>query len=215
MMGTNPSLDLAAMSEPLSFDDSGHALAERKKALRQSIRARRQAMSQDARATATAGITQQLTAFVSHLRPMRIACYLATETEPETRPFIDWALDSGLDVLLPISREDGLLDWAHAEAGVDPLSGRHGLPEPAGQHLGVDALGTVDLAIVPASAVDRAGTRMGWGLGYYDKSLATLTVTPPLFALVYDEEVVDSLPREAHDIPASGVITPTSTIAFR
>lgn len=215
MMGTNPSLDLAAMSDMTSFDGTSRELAERKKALRQSIRARRHAMTADARATATAGITQQLTAFVSHLRPMRIACYLATDTEPETRPFIEWALDSGLEVLLPISREDGLLDWAHADAAVDAVTGRHGLPEPVGDRLGVEALGTVDLAIVPASAVDRTGTRMGWGMGYYDKSLASLSVTPPLFALVYDEEVVDSLPRESHDVPASGVITPTSTVVFR
>lgn len=214
MMGTNPSLDLAAMSEPVPADGSGHDLADRKKALRQSIRTRRATMSADARATATAGITEQLRALVATRRATHIACFLATETEPETRPFIDWALDAGLTVLLPVSRADGLLDWARADAAVDAVTGRHGLPEPAGDRLGVEALGTVDLAIVPASAVDRSGTRMGWGMGYYDKSLATLAVTPPLFALVYDEEVVDSLPREAHDVPATGVVTPTTTLFF-
>lgn len=214
MMGTNPSLDLAAMSEMTSFEGTSRKLAERKRALRQSIRARRASLSPDARAAATAGLTEQLRALVAARDARTIACFLSTETEPETRPFIDWALDAGLTVLLPISREDGLLDWAHADAAVDAVTGRHGIPEPAGDRLGVPALGEVDLAIVPASAVDRTGTRMGWGMGYYDKSLATLTVTPPLFALVYDEEVVDSLPRETHDVPATGVVTPTITITF-
>lgn len=214
MMGTNPSLDLAAMSEHLSFEATGRELAEQKKQLRQRIRARREAMSADARAAATAGVTEQLRTLVTTQGARSLACFLSTENEPETRPFIDWALDSGLTVLLPVSRADGLLDWAHADAAVDAVTGRHGLPEPAGDRLGVDALGTVDLAVLPASAVDRSGTRMGWGMGYYDKSLATLAVTPPLFALVYDEEVVDSLPSETHDIPATGVVTPTTTITF-
>lgn len=202
------------MREHLPVDDTNRLLAEQKKTLRQSIRARREKISTQNRAAATAGITEQLSALVTSRHARNIACFLSTETEPETRPFIDWALDAGLTVLLPISRTDGLLDWAHADAEVDPVTGRHGLPEPSGQRLGVEALSGVDLAIIPAAAVDRSGTRLGWGMGYYDKSLATLSSIPPLFALVYDEEVVDSLPREAHDVPASGVVSPTTSLTF-
>ena len=189
-------------------------LVAAKRELRSRIRSQRAARTAEQRDALTSGITAELSVLVATRGANRIACYLATETEPETRPFIDWALDAGVTVLLPISREDGLLDWAEADAALDPVTGKHGLPEPAGERLGIEALGSVDLAIIPASAVDRRGTRMGWGLGYYDKSLAAVEVTPPVFALVYDEEVVDALPREAHDKPVAGVITPTATILF-
>ncbi|MGO2049231.1 MAG: 5-formyltetrahydrofolate cyclo-ligase, partial [Microbacterium sp.] len=35
---------------------------------------------------------------------------------------------------------------------------------------------------------------------------------PPVFAVTYDSEVVDSLPRELHDQPVTGVVTPTRTL---
>lgn len=185
-----------------------------KRALRANIRERRMTMPPHAREAATAGLTTNLQTLVAQLGVTSLSCYLATPTEPETRPFLQWAHAQGIRVLLPVSREDGLLDWAVANNTPDENVGLHGMPEPTGMLLGPIAINDVSLIIVPASAVDRQGVRMGWGMGYFDKTLGSMEQRPPVYALVYDEEVVDELPREIHDQPVTGVVTPSTLITF-
>jgi len=189
-------------------------LVNAKRALRANIRERRLTMPPHARELATSSLTTNLQRLATEHGATSLACYLATPTEPETRPFLDWAYTNGIRVLLPVSREDGLLDWAVANNTPDENTGLHGMPEPTGELLGPIAINSVDLIIVPAAAVDRRGVRMGWGMGYYDKTLGSMERRPPVFALVYDEEVVDELPREIHDQPVTGVVTPAAITTF-
>ena len=116
-------------------------------------------------------------------------------------------------MLFPVSREDGLLDWTVGESQ-EEFEGVAGMPEAVGTLLGPIAINDVDLIIVPAAAVDATGLRMGWGRGYYDKTLGSMEKCPPVYAVVYDSEFVDEVPREVHDQPVNGLITPTRIIAF-
>ena len=118
----------------------------------------------------------------------------------------------GIRVLLPVTRADGLLDWAVATEDDDVVEGLFGLPEPTGEVLGPIAVNDVDLMIIPAAAVDRGGMRMGWGRGYFDKTIGSMEKCPPVYAVIYDSEVLDLLPREVHDQPVTGVVTPTQTL---
>lgn len=189
-------------------------LVNAKRALRANIRERRNTLPAHTRELATTSLTANLQQLVAGSKARSLACYLATPTEPETRPFLAWAYEAGIRVLLPVSREDGLLDWAVANNTPDENVGLHGMPEPTGELLGPIAINDVDLIIVPAAAVDRRGMRMGWGMGYYDKTLGSMERRPPVYALVYDEEVVDELPREIHDQPVTGVVTPAGITTF-
>jgi 5-formyltetrahydrofolate cyclo-ligase len=189
-------------------------LVAAKQALRAEIRERRRAMSEHERAADTAAITEHLTHLVAARGVKKLSCYLATTTEPETRPFLTWAYQNNIEVLLPVTRDDGLLDWAIANDSPDENIGMFGLPEPTGELLGPIAINDVDLIIVPASAVDKKGVRMGWGRGYFDKTLGSMGKRPPVYAIVFDNEYVDSLPREVHDQPVTGVVTPSALITF-
>jgi 5-formyltetrahydrofolate cyclo-ligase len=73
---------------------------------------------------------------------------------------------------------------------------------------------SVDLLLIPAAAVDSSGMRMGWGRGYFDRALASLEEPPPVFAVVYDDELRESVPNESHDRPVDGVVTPRQTRHF-
>ncbi len=118
-------------------------------------------------------------------------------------------------MLLPVTRADGLLDWAVATDDDDEVTeGLFGLPEPTGEVLGPIAVNDVDLMIVPAAAVDRTGMRMGWGRGYFDKTIGSMEKCPPVYAVIYDSEVLDELPREVHDQPVNGVVTPSQTLTL-
>jgi len=111
------------------------------------------------------------------------------------------------------------MDWVDVR-GQEEAEGLFGILELTGERRGPEAIGQADLIIVPAAAVDRSGMRMGWGRGYFDKALASLAPLPgrevptPVYALVHDEEVVDSLPAEPHDLPVFGVVTPTRVLTF-
>lgn len=189
-------------------------LVSAKQALRAEIRERRRTITEHERAEATAAITEHLKHLVAARGVKKLSCYLATPTEPETRPFLTWAYDNGIEVLLPVTRDDGLLDWAIANDSPDENIGMYGLPEPTGELLGPIAINDVDLIIVPASAVDKQGVRMGWGRGYFDKTLGSMGKRPPVYAIVFDSEYVDSLPREVHDQPVTGVVTPSALITY-
>jgi 5-formyltetrahydrofolate cyclo-ligase len=185
-----------------------------KRALRADIRERRRAMPEHEREAATARITEHLKNLVAARGVKSLSCYLAGPTEPETRPFLTWAFEQGIQVLLPVSREDGLLDWAVANNSDEENLGLHGFPEPTGELLGPIAVNDVDLILTPASAVDKNGTRMGWGRGYYDKTLGSMDKRPPVYAIIFDVELVDELPCEIHDQPVDGVITPSALLTF-
>ena len=65
------------------------------------------------------------------------------------------------------------------------------------------------MVLVPALAVDRRGVRLGRGRGFYDRSLAVAEPAARLIAMVRDEELLDELPSEPHDVPMTHVITPS------
>jgi 5-formyltetrahydrofolate cyclo-ligase len=62
--------------------------------------------------------------------------------------------------------------------------------------------------LVPALAVDRAGNRLGRGGGSFDRALARIGPLIPVIALLYDDELVDHVPAEAHDVRARAVVRP-------
>lgn len=185
-----------------------------KRALRADLRERRQALSAAARERAAHGVRDQLDALVDALGARSLSCFLSTPTEPGTHEFIEAAVARGIRVLLPITRVDGLLDWTVAVAGADVAEGLFGVPEPVGEVLGPIAVNDVDLLVIPAAAVDRTGMRLGWGRGYFDKTIGSMEKCPPVYAVVYDTELVDEVPRDVHDQPVTGIVTPTRTVTF-
>ncbi|GAA2067080.1 5-formyltetrahydrofolate cyclo-ligase [Leifsonia soli] len=187
--------------------------AHRKRALRAELRERRQNLTTTERQTATAGLTRNLVDLATDLSARSVSAYLSTPMEPDTRPFLNWAHAQGLRVLLPISREDGLLDWTTGD-GETETEGLFGLPEAVGELLGPIAINDVDLILVPAAAVDASGMRMGWGRGYFDKTLGSMEKCPPVYAVLFDGELVDEVPRERHDQPVDGAVTPTRIVQF-
>jgi 5-formyltetrahydrofolate cyclo-ligase len=189
-------------------------IGQEKRALRAELRERRQLLSESARDAAADGIRAQLDDLVARTGARSISCFLSTTTEPDTRAFVAEAVRRGIRVLLPVTRSDGLLDWAVATPDGDIAEGLFGLPEPVGELLGPIAVNDVDLLVIPAAAVDRSGMRLGWGRGYFDKTIGSMEGCPPVYAVIYDSELLDEVPREIHDQPVTGVVTPTRTITL-
>jgi len=191
----------------------GPDTANDKRALRAELRERRRTITSTERSASAEAITQHLIELTRSLGVTSIAAYLSTPDEPSTREFLAWACDSDIRVLLPISREDGLLDWAPYD-GSDEDEDLLGMPTPTTGVLGPIAINSVDLIVVPAASVDRTGMRMGWGRGYFDKTLGSMERCPPVYAVIFDNEFVDSVPSEVHDQRVNGVVTPSGITAL-
>jgi 5-formyltetrahydrofolate cyclo-ligase len=184
-----------------------------KRALRAELRERRRTRTSVERDSATEGFTRMLTELVTQADARVISCYLSSVNEPNTRDFLNWARDEGIRILFPITRDDGLLDWTFGD-GETETEGLHGMPEPVGEIMGPLVINDVDLILIPAAAIDEAGTRLGWGRGYFDRTLGSMEKSPPVYAIVFDDEVVSELPSELHDQPVTGAVTPTRILNF-
>lgn len=138
------------------------------------------------------------------LAPRRVAAYASVGSEPATGPLLDALAAAHVPVLLPVLREDGELDWAVHDGPLVP--GLRGTVEPGGPRLGLDALASCDLVVVPALGVDRAGTRLGRGGGAYDRALPRTTAR--VVAALHPGELHDALPAEPHDRPVDAAVLP-------
>jgi len=187
-------------------------VAPSKRAIRAEVRERRRIMTASEREATAAGLLANMKRVVDQYVAGRIACYLSINDEPPTREFLDWAVGEGLLVYLPVAREDGLMDWAPYESGDEAIDVL-GMPIPTSEVLGPIALADADVVFVPAASVARDGMRLGWGRGYYDRALGTLGSESTVFAVVYDHELVDDVPREKHDQPVDGMVTPSRIIS--
>ena len=144
--------------------------------------------------------------------PDTVCCYVPFDTEPGSIAWLDVLRNRGARVLLPVILDrPSALEWAEY-TGTNALSpGRlRGVLEPEGPRLGPAAIGKAGLVLVPALAVDRTGVRLGRGAGYYDRSLVHVAPGTDLIAVVRDDELVDQLPADPHDVRMTGALTPGS-----
>ncbi|MGB3414681.1 MAG: 5-formyltetrahydrofolate cyclo-ligase [Microbacteriaceae bacterium] len=188
-------------------------IVNQKRALRMELRARRNQLTATEKKDFRAGLSAQMIALATELKVRSLSCYLSAPDEPDTRGFLNWAFENGVEVLLPISREDGLLDWVVSD-GQSEQPGLYGMPEPVGEILSPMAINSVDLILIPASAVDQSGVRMGWGRGYYDRTIGSMEARPPVYAVIFDNELLERVPKEDHDARVDGIVTPTLTLRF-
>jgi 5-formyltetrahydrofolate cyclo-ligase len=156
---------------------------------------------QSLRPHSSVGLTEQLRKLVEKLSPTIIASYQPMAAEPDISEFNAWA-ENNFQLVYPRVIGDSL------EFAPGPLSpGRFGIGEPTGKR--VDQ---IDLVLVPALAIDQQGNRLGKGKGFYDRFLSGFEGIS--YAVVFDEEVLETIPIEDHDQTVAGVITPKRTIVF-
>ncbi len=88
-------------------------------------------------------------------------------------------------------------------------SGQFGIREPGGHCIAIPP-NRLDLILVPGVAFDLHGRRLGRGKGYYDQMLASVRGTT--CGVAFDEQIVDAIPVEPHDILLNCIVTPTRWI---
>ena len=160
---------------------------------------------------------QQATALAAHAGTLvsdggTVCAYVPVGSEPGSPALLDVLARRADRVLLPVARttadDDAVaLQWGEYRPG-ELVTARFGLLEPAGPWLPAEAVAEAGVVIVPALAVDRGGARLGRGRGFYDRTLVLCDPRARLIAVVRDEELLDEVPHEAHDVPMTHALTP-------
>ena len=143
-----------------------------------------------------------------------IAAYYSVGTEPDTRGLIFALWKRGSYVVLPVLLPDGDLDWASYEGPESLAPGPRGVLQPVEPVRGTGTVARADVVLVPALAVDVHGRRLGRGGGSYDRALARVGPQVPTIALLYDSELLPSVPAEEHDQSVRAVARPEQGITW-
>jgi 5-formyltetrahydrofolate cyclo-ligase len=144
-------------------------------------------------------------------RGQTVCAYVPIRFEPGSITLLDTLLRLGARVLLPVARDaEGVpqpMQWGdYRPGGLVPA--RMGLREPQRPWLPAEAVADAAVVFVPALAVDVTGVRLGRGAGYYDRTLPLAKPGARLVAVVRDDELLDALPAEQHDVRMTHALTP-------
>lgn len=150
-------------------------------------------------------IQQQLLKLEQVQRASTIALYHAKSTEVQTLLAIKQLLDINKQVALPRVENTNLV-FKRISSLRDVELGTFGIMEPKLSCPEI-TFSSIDAMVVPCTAVDEKGIRIGSGKGFYDKILAQENHQPLLICLAFHEQLYQDLPKELHDIPMDIVIT--------
>ena len=178
-----------------------------KGALRDQVQAARRRRPLAAAAAYAADVTAVALAWDAVRGAATVAAYVSVGSEPGTGLLLDALVAAGKRVLVPVLQRDNDLDWA-AYTGPGSLTpAARGLLEPTGSRLGVDAVRSADVVLVPGLAVSPAGDRLGRGGGSYDRALARVLDGTPVAVVLYDDEVGLAVPTDPHDVRVGFALT--------
>lgn len=179
-------------------------LKRAKRALRREARARRDGLSPGERARMSGEVARNVLALPAVVDATTVMAFSSFGSEVDTAPIIERLERDGRRVALP--RVEGLNIVAVAYRPGDQVKpSSFGAPEPAaGEKV---APGQIDVVIVPGLAFDRAGHRVGYGRGFYDRFLATLRPDALTVGICFFVQLVDEVPHGRGDRPVDLVVT--------
>ena len=185
---------------------------EEKKALRRAMLDRQRALSESERAAMTASLTKGLLQFPAYPKARKIMAYLSLPGEADLDDFLRAALAEGKEIYVPVCLPDFQMEAGRLSDMEHFAKGPHGLRDlPPGYESARPE--DLDLLLVPAVAVDISGHRLGRGAGYYDRFLSRVSQEKRV-AVVWDFQLTEAVPAEAHDLSVGAVITEKRSIVF-
>ena len=192
--------------------------------LRWAMIARRDALDLDVRAAKSAAICARLVELLDRSNaaaPHTVAVYAAMGSEVDPAAFAAAAAKRGWRVAYPcmLSAIDAAAcgqRMCMRAVAADDASAAPFIAHPTRVFAAVDIdndrfpivpAEALDMAIVPLVAFDRAGARLGYGGGCYDRYLPTLSPACQIIGIAFDEQRVDHVPTDAHDLPLPHIIS--------
>ena len=175
-----------------------------KTALRRELSARRNALPD--REAKSRAIQAQVLSLAAYRQAEQVLLYLSVGSEVDTWGLLDSALEDGKAVYAPVCLDgEGRMAFYRVRSRREWKRGRFGLWEPDPEVCPPLEREEGALCLVPGLAFDRAGYRLGYGKGYYDRFLAAHRMETA--GLCYGELLVSQLPHHALDRRVDWLVT--------
>jgi 5-formyltetrahydrofolate cyclo-ligase len=188
---------------------SNRSVAAAKRRMRTRMRALRDSMPPGERAAASALVNAAVLALPDVEAASNVLAFASFGSEVATAGVLQGLADMGKRVLLPFLVE-GEMEACIAEPGAAVVPTSYGPVEPASRHAADPAV--VDAILAPGLAFDRAGRRLGYGRGYFDRYLRRVPVGAPRIAIGFALQVVDEVPATTADERLDLVVTEAGVI---
>ena len=212
---------MAGEVDPTYFDplgtDPGQArdVARWRRAERTRLAGLREGLGQTGRAQAGDSICDHLeTVFAARgdLRGTVFAGYWPIRGEPDLRPLLSDLHGAGVRIVLPVvATRAAPLVFRRWAPGMRMVRGHWNIPVPPPE---AEAL-TPGIALAPCLGWDDGCYRLGWGGGYYDRTLAALSPRPVTIGIALAAARLATIYPQPHDIPLDIIVTETGVLAER
>ncbi len=187
---------------------SDHTLEAAKAALRQkAIKLREQAFARHS-SQASEALARHGIGFANPPAGAAVSGFLAIRDEIDPQPLMLRLYEDGHRLALPVMRKVGLplvmRKWAPGDALNEV---KWGIREPGAAAPEVEP----DILLVPLLAFDDTGQRIGYGRGFYDRTISALRGKKSIttIGIAFDEQRVESVPCDDKDEPLDWILTPS------
>jgi len=190
------------------------SLQDEKRMARKAATAQRISASLEAGAEAADRVAENLLAAVPLRNAAAVSGFLPIGSEIDTRPLLNRFLEKGLDICLPVVLgKDRPLVFRRWRDGDPMVEEAYGTRAPAPEAPEVEP----DLLLVPMLAFDRAGYRLGYGGGFYDRTLAGLRTVKPVQAVgvAFAGQEMAYVPHDDLDQPLDWIVTEREAIRIK
>jgi 5-formyltetrahydrofolate cyclo-ligase len=189
------------MADPSGNEDLNSASFRARQ--RQAKIAARLAMAATEHARASAMIEAHLTALLAARPPQVIAFCWPLRNEFDSRPLVTDLLGAGWRACQPVVVATAAPMEFRAWLADSPMTtDRHGIPIPD-----TETVAAPDIVLLPLVAFDEQGYRLGYGGGYFDRTLASLTPRPCAIGVGFELARIDTVHPAAHDIRLDAIVT--------
>lgn len=177
-------------------------IRKQNKALRRAMT--EQQVSAKSHAAATAFVASDIYAGCG-----RLMLYMPLKNETDTSEIAKSAFGDGKKIIYPVTDEvSGEITPFYADENTEFAKGAFSVSEPRQTDEATPR--EIDVIVVPGIAFDRAGRRVGFGKGCYDRFLAQTDGVK--VGLCYDFQICDEIPPEAHDVSMDYLLTESGLI---
>jgi 5-formyltetrahydrofolate cyclo-ligase len=182
---------------------------EKKQEIRQGIENSLEAFSEEERAEKTSGIENRIFEFANFLEAKVVLLYMASKNEVRTEGIFKKCFDYNKIVVLPAfeTTRYRIKLYKIDNPAEDMILGQRQIPEPNPAKCKLVPMDCLDIALIPAVALDEKGGRIGSGEGYYDRFIPKLPITTRKVALAFEEQILPQVPMESHDKHVDIIIT--------
>ena len=182
-----------------------------KQAIRRHASALRSALAPSIQKMAQADILVQIKNLAAYLHAEHIAFYHAINGEIDLSPLLHATLARNSRAYLPKINLNGGLDFLPVNATTTMTRNRFHIPEPDVPLTEARLVAQIELLFIPLLAFDKNGTRLGYGGGYYDRTLAHSRPRCVL-GVAYASQYQPNLPHDHWDVRLDGIVTEQEVI---